>query len=99
MVNVARINAHAGARQAAAVVSHPRFNAAFRERAVFVIAKEAIGLALDIENNRVFVGNLDGNLYCGTLEGSEFRILYSTKAKEMFTGIAYVSNGLAPNKN
>jgi hypothetical protein len=59
--------------------------------------KEAIGLALDIENNRVFVGNLDGNLYCGTLDGDEFRILYSTKAKEMFTGITYVASGLDTN--
>ena len=56
--------------------------------------KEAIGLALDIENKRVFVGDLGGNLYCSSLEGDDFRLLYSTKDNEMFTGIAYVADGL-----
>ena len=60
--------------------------------------KEAIGLSLDIENNRVFVSDLGGNLYCSTLEGSDFRLLYSTKDKEMFTGIAYVAEGLESNR-
>ena len=60
--------------------------------------KEAIGLSLDIENNRVFVSDLGGNLYCGSLDGNDFNVLYSTKDNEMFTGIAYVKDSLARNK-
>ncbi|HEX9513480.1 MAG TPA: hypothetical protein VF939_23480 [Puia sp.] len=54
--------------------------------------KEAIGLALDIENDRVFFDDLDGNLYCCGLDGSEQKTLYSGEG--MFTGMAYVANGL-----
>jgi len=54
--------------------------------------KEAIGLALDIENDRVFFGDLGGNLYCCDLNGSHRRTLYTAKGPgEMFTGIAYLA--------
>ncbi len=56
--------------------------------------KEAIGLALDVKNDRVFFGDLGGNLYSSLLDGSEFKVLYTSKTKEMFTGIAYAGEGI-----
>jgi hypothetical protein len=53
--------------------------------------KEAIGLALDIENDRVFFGDLGGNLYCCSLDGGDRRTLFSGEG--MYTGIAYVADG------
>jgi hypothetical protein len=53
--------------------------------------KEAIGLALDLENERAFSVDLGGNLYCCSLDGSVRRLLFSGDA--MFTGIAYVNDG------
>ena len=53
--------------------------------------KEAIGLALDLENERAFTSDLGGNLYCCGLDGSDRRLLYSGDA--MFTGIAYLNDG------
>jgi hypothetical protein len=53
--------------------------------------KEAIGLALDLENERAFSVDLGGNLYCCSLDGSVRRLLYSGDA--MFTGIAYLNDG------
>jgi hypothetical protein len=61
--------------------------------------QEAIGLALDVKNNRIFFSDLGGNLYLSSLDGSKRSVLYSTKDKEMFTGIVYVADGLAPDRN
>jgi hypothetical protein len=56
--------------------------------------QEAIGLALDLKNNRVYFGDLGGNLYCSLLNGSKRSIIYSSKDKEMFTGMVYIASGL-----
>jgi hypothetical protein len=53
--------------------------------------KEAIGLALDLENERAFSVDLGGNVYCCSLDGSDRRLLYSGDV--MFTGIAYLNDG------
>jgi hypothetical protein len=53
--------------------------------------KEAIGLALDLENERIFTSDLGGNIYCSSLDGSVRRRIYSGDA--MFTGIAYINDG------
>jgi hypothetical protein len=53
---------------------------------------EAIGLSLDLENNRAFLTDLSGKLYCCSLDTGELSILYSGDG--IFTGIAFVANGL-----
>jgi hypothetical protein len=54
--------------------------------------REAIGLALDIENERVFFVDLGGNLYCCNMDGSNKSLLYTGDGR--YTGITYLSNGL-----
>ena len=54
--------------------------------------KEAIGLTLDVANNRVFFGDLGGNIYVSRLDGSNSRVIFSSDT--LFTGIAYVPTGL-----
>jgi hypothetical protein len=57
--------------------------------------EEAIGLALDTENNRVFVTDLAGNIYCSHLDGSTHTKIYDSKKDGTgFTGIVYLKNGL-----
>jgi hypothetical protein len=58
--------------------------------------KEAIGLALDLVNDRAFFGDLGGNLYSSHLDGKERRVLYSGNG--VFTGIAYLADGPAVKK-
>ena len=53
---------------------------------------EAIGLSLDLENQRVFFGDLGGNLYCRKFDSPERCILYSGKGR--FTGMAYIPEHL-----
>lgn len=51
--------------------------------------KEAIGLALDVPNNRVFVTDLGGFIYSSDLEGGDFRTLYAGgPGPHLLTGIA-----------
>ena len=56
--------------------------------------KEAIGLAIDKEHDRVFVTDLAGNIYKFSLDGMERRLLYAGKDGQGFTGIAYVPDQL-----
>jgi hypothetical protein len=57
--------------------------------------KEGIGLAMDIENDRVFVTDLDGNIYRSRLDGTNHTKIYSgLNLGQGFTGIAYVRDGL-----
>lgn len=56
--------------------------------------KEAIGLAVDKQHDRVFVTDLAGNIYKFSLDGMEREILYTGKDGQGFTGIAYVPNGI-----
>jgi hypothetical protein len=57
--------------------------------------EEAIGLALDTENNRVFVTDLGGNIYRSHLDGSAQTKIYDSKKDGTgFTGIAYLKDGL-----
>jgi hypothetical protein len=57
--------------------------------------EEAIGLALDTENNKVFVTDLGGNIYCSHLDGSAQTKIYDSKKDGTgFTGIAYLKDGL-----
>lgn len=56
---------------------------------------EAIGLAMDIENDRVFVTDLSGSIYRSHLDGRAHTKIYSGKdLGQGFTGIAYVRDGL-----
>jgi len=54
--------------------------------------QEAIGLALDIKNNRVFYGDLGGNLYCRKMYADMCCYFFSGEGK--FTGIAFLAEGL-----
>ena len=54
--------------------------------------QEAIGLCLDIANERAFFVDLGGNLYSSDLNGIGKQLLYTGKGR--FTGIAYVHGGL-----
>ena len=54
--------------------------------------QEAIGLALDPDNDRAFLSDLGGNLYSCRLDGSERTVLFT--GDEMFTGIVYLPGGL-----
>jgi hypothetical protein len=57
--------------------------------------KEGIGLAMDIENDRVFVTDLDGNIYRSRLDGTNHTKIYGgLNLGQGFTGIAYVRDGL-----
>ncbi|HET6984913.1 MAG TPA: hypothetical protein VFI53_22400, partial [Myxococcaceae bacterium] len=50
---------------------------------------EAIGLALDVPNNRMFFTDLAGNVYRANLDGSAVRALLFIQGN--LTGIAYAS--------
>lgn len=52
--------------------------------------KEAIGLAIDVANNRAFVVDLGGNIYCSHLDGTGHHKIFKGSEKHMFTGIAYI---------
>lgn len=54
--------------------------------------KEGIGLAVDQKNEAVYFTDLAGHIYSSTLEGFNYRDLYSGDRR--FTGIVYVANGL-----
>lgn len=54
--------------------------------------KEAIGLSLDIENDKVYFTDLKGHIYTTTLDGFDRRDLYA--GDRSFTGIVYVPGGL-----
>jgi len=57
--------------------------------------EEAIGLAMDIENDWVFVTDLSGNIYRSRLDGTTHTKIYSgLNLGQGFTGIAYVRDGL-----
>lgn len=49
---------------------------------------EGIGIALDLPNNRMFMTDLAGSVYCSRLDGSERRTLLAGQGN--LTGIAYV---------
>jgi hypothetical protein len=56
---------------------------------------EAIGLAMDIEKDRVFVTDLSGDIYRSRLDGTALTKIYSGQSLgQGFTGIAYVRDGL-----
>jgi DNA-binding beta-propeller fold protein YncE len=56
---------------------------------------EAIGLAIDNENNRIFVTDLGGSIYKSHLDGTGHTQIYIGQSlKQGFTGIAYVRDGL-----
>jgi hypothetical protein len=72
-------------------ISMTRWN---REEILTTGFEEAIGLALDAENNRVFVTDLGGNIYCSHLDGSAHTKIYDSKNDGAgFTGIAYLKDG------
>ena len=48
---------------------------------------EGIGIALDLENKRMFITDLRGNLYSAALDGSNRRVLGTGLGS--LTGIAY----------
>ena len=48
---------------------------------------EAIGLALDVPNNRMFITDLAGSLYTAALDGSGMKALLVAQGN--LTGIAY----------
>jgi hypothetical protein len=50
--------------------------------------EEAIGIALDLEGNRMYVTDLGGNVYSAKIDGSESKILLSGQGS--LTGIAFV---------
>jgi hypothetical protein len=50
--------------------------------------KEGIGLSVDVENDRVYFGDLMGHIYSATLDGFNRRDLFS--GNRAFTGIVYV---------
>jgi hypothetical protein len=54
--------------------------------------KEAIGLSVDAENDRVYFTDLKGHIYSSTLDGFNRCDLYT--GDRSFTGIAYVPGGL-----
>jgi len=55
---------------------------------------EAIGLALDVKHDRAFVADLAGNIYSSHLDGTDKRKIFGGSEKHMFTGIAYLADGL-----
>jgi sugar lactone lactonase YvrE len=56
---------------------------------------EAIGLAIDNENDRIFVTDLSGGIYKSHLDGTAHTKIYDGQSlKQGFTGIAYVRDGL-----
>jgi len=57
---------------------------------------EAIGMALDIENDRVFFSDLGGDLYCRKLSGTTSCLLFRGDGR--FTGIAYLDQRLIIKK-
>lgn len=56
--------------------------------------KEAIGLALDVKNDRVFITDLSGSIYRCHLDGFERKLIYKGRVGQGFTGIAYVEEGI-----
>ncbi|MFC0512953.1 YncE family protein [Mucilaginibacter angelicae] len=57
--------------------------------------EEAIGLAMDIENDRIFVTDLSGSIYRSRLDGTNNTKIYNGQnLKQGFTGIVYVRDGL-----
>jgi hypothetical protein len=54
---------------------------------VFIHLMEGIGIALDVANDRMFVTDLGGSVYCARLDGSESRAI--AVAQGNLTGIAY----------
>ena len=48
---------------------------------------EGIGIALDPDHNRMFVTDLEGNLYAATLDGSDHGPIRALQGN--LTGIAY----------
>jgi len=59
--------------------------------------EEAIGMALDLENHRVFFGDLGGTIYERTPDCPTKCLLY--KADGRFTGIAYLNEDLFTTNN
>jgi hypothetical protein len=49
---------------------------------------EGIGIALDFKNDRMFVTDLAGSIYCAKLDGSQKRVIAGAQGN--LTGIAYV---------
>jgi hypothetical protein len=49
---------------------------------------EGIGIALDVQRNRMFVTDLAGSLYAAKLDGTDKRILLAAQGN--LTGVAYV---------
>ena len=54
---------------------------------VFDHLMEGIGIALDVANDRMFVTDLAGTIYCARLDGSERRVIAAVQGN--LTGIAY----------
>jgi hypothetical protein len=54
---------------------------------VFTHLMEGIGIALDASNDRMFMTDLAGSIYCARLDGSERRVIAAAQGN--LTGIAY----------
>ena len=54
---------------------------------VFTHLMEGIGIALDVANDRMFMTDLGGSIYCARLDGSERRTIAAAQGN--LTGIAY----------
>jgi hypothetical protein len=52
--------------------------------------KEAIGIALDVPGDRMYVTDLGGTVYSAHLDGSDRRVVLSNQGS--LTGIAFVTS-------
>jgi hypothetical protein len=69
----------------ASVDAHP---GSVEPEIVFTHLMEGIGLALDVPGNRMFMADLGGSLYTGSLDGSVHKMLLAAQGN--LTGVAYV---------
>jgi hypothetical protein len=54
---------------------------------VFTHLMEGIGIALDVANDRMFMTDLGGSIYCARLDGSDVRVIAAAQGN--LTGIAF----------
>jgi sugar lactone lactonase YvrE len=65
----------------------PKTNGSMEPEIVFTHLMEGIGLALDLEGNRMFITDLGGSVYTANLDGSDKKSLFFAEGN--LSGIAY----------